>query len=262
MHKNSSDSNPQAHLETMPSYLEVPSHQEIQTQENNNTTFIYKLIKYKTPFDKSEYSCLENFIRGSASSFALGYAFKAVIGLVQVLFGLKSFQQAPSKIIEALINRDNIRFGGFMGLFTGILKLTISLLRVLRKKDDGITYFVAGFFAAYFSLFLNPKRSRAIWGLFLLPRAFDCIYNHLVNSGKIKKRVFHYPLLFALINMFTVYGYSGENYLIPSSIERFYTQVMNGDEFDLTIRQLFFEMVRRRLKKKGIIKDLCLPIEE
>ena len=79
-----------------------------------------------------------------------------------------------------------------MAAFTGILKSTICFLRIVRKNDNGINFFIAGgtnisllisfwFFklalAGGLSLFIQPKSNRTVWGTFLIARAFVRLLN-------------------------------------------------------------------------------------
>lgn len=237
-----------------------PGYFDEDSSENHKPSILRRIYEYRTPYDKSDYSCIENVARGTVKSFAIGYSVKAAAFFFKFLATSLKSPNRGKKLLEVLFNQENLRFGFFLGLFTGILKMVISILRIITRGNHGSHYFVAGFLGAYLSLFLLPKGSRSIWAYFLLPRAFDCCYNHLVSKGKLKKRSWHYVLLFALMNTFTVYCYVGESYLIPPSIEKFYTMVMNSDCNDQIIRQLFFEMARRRLVKANAIKDVCLPI--
>jgi len=222
-----------------------------------NISLWKKLYHYKTPFDRSKYSCLENCVRGTTQSFIIGFSIKAVLAVFRLLIGPEKLSYKSGKLLAAVFGFDNIRFGSFLGLLTGITKLILSLLRILRKKDDGMNGFLATFVGAYLSLFFLPKQSRSLFSLFLLPRAFDCCYNHFVNNNKFKRRGWHFVLLFALMNMFTVYNYTSEEYLIPHSIEKFYNMVLCPSENDLIKRRLCSEIARRSLVKKGIIQDLC-----
>jgi len=227
------------------------------SEPSTDTSLIKELWLYRTPFEKSKYSCVENFLRGTAQSFAIGFSIKVALSFFHLLIGPEKLSEKPKKLLEIITKTENLKFGSFLGVLTGVLKLTITLLRILRKKDDGINYFLASFLGAYLSLFLLPKQSRAILGLFLLPRAFDCCYNHLANNKKLKRRSWHFVLLFALMNMFTVYNYTSEEYLIPHSIEKFYNMVLCPSENDLIIRKLCSEIARRSLVKRKIIQNMC-----
>jgi len=210
-------------------------------------------LKFRTHFCQHDFGCIENVLRGFLKSFTLGYLIKSGISLIGALINLKKVLKNPTLLISALINKDNAKFGAFMGAFTGILKATICLLRIIRKNDNGINFFIAGALAGGISLFIQPKNNRTVWGTFLIARAFDCVYNHLVLTGKIKKSPFHYVFLFAILNSFTGYAFGHEPYLLPKSLEKFYLQMTNMHENDKVMRGIWIERTRRELAAKGIV---------
>jgi len=216
--------------------------------------FSHPLLKFKTPLCQHDHGCIENIIRGFSKSFTLGYLIKSGISLIGVLIGFKKLMKNPKILFHALVNTDNAKFGAFMGAFTGILKATICLLRVIRKNDNGINFFIAGALAGFVSLFIQPKNNRTVWGTFLIARAFDCVYNHLVLNGTIKKSPFHYVLLFAILNSFTGYAFGHEPYLLPKSLEKFYMQMTNMHENDKIMRSIWIERTRRDLQARGYVE--------
>jgi hypothetical protein len=213
----------------------------------------HPLVKFKTEFCQHEFGCIENVLRGFAKSFTLGYLIKMGIRIIGVLISFKKLMKKPSMMLKALVNKDNVRFGAFLGAFTGILKSTICLLRIIRKNDDGSNFFAAGALAGFLSLFIQPKSDRTVWGTFLIARAFDCVYNHLVLNGTIKKSPFHYVFLFALLNSFTGYAFGHEPYLLPRSLEKFYLQMTNMHDNDRIMRSIWIERTRRELQAKGYV---------
>ena len=82
-------------------------------------------------------------------------------------------------------------------------------MRVLRKKNDKLNNFTAGAVAGYFSIGFLEKTSRMTWSGYLLARAFDAVYRHLVNKKVFKKKrmaLFAY-FLFNLWILWTLYRY-------------------------------------------------------
>ena len=114
----------------------------------------HPIFTYKTKFDKSELSCLENVLMGTVKSFALGYGIKATIGLIFALLNLKNVKKNPKVLLKALLNQSNLRLGLFMSIKTCLLKSVIVLSRILTKKDSPYSYVLGGFAGAYFSSFL------------------------------------------------------------------------------------------------------------
>ncbi len=218
----------------------------------------HPVLEYRTPFEKSEYSCLENILRGTIKSFLIGYGIRGAISLVMTLVKFKKIIQKPSLLIKALFNGTNLRFGSFLACHTGLLKSFITIFRLITKKDQGVQHFLSGFLASYFSSFIWEKNTRSLWGVFALSRAFDTVYNHLVNSGKIKKRGANYAVIFVFVQLLGCYAFGYEPYLLPNSLEKFYVQMTAMNKNDNIFRHLWAEITRRRLKRDGIIKDIFI----
>jgi len=219
----------------------------------------HPVLEYRTKFDRSKYSAIENIIRGFFKSFLITYCLKAGLNLVSVLLKLSQLAKDPSLLIKAFLNKDNFMVGWFMGLLTGLMKAVITLSRIIRKKDDGYNGFLGGFIAGWISYFFWKRNNATFLACFMLSRAYDCYYNHLVNSGKIKQRTWHYPLIFALMKMVTGYAWSFETYLISPDLERFYERIVPKTDNDNVIFRLWQEMTRRSLVRSGVIQEPHLP---
>jgi len=219
----------------------------------------HPVLEYRTEFDRSKYSAIENIIRGFLKSFLITYCLKAGLNLVGVLLKFNKIIQNPAILIKVFLNKDNFAIGWFMGLLTGLMKGVITLSRIIRKKDDGYNGFLGGFIAGWISFFFWRKNNATFLACFMLSRAYDCYYNHLVNSGKIKQKFWHYPLLFSLMKVVTGYGWSMETYLISPDLERFYEKIVPKTHNDNVIFRLWQEMTRRQLVRDGIIKEPFLP---
>jgi hypothetical protein len=215
----------------------------------------HPIVEFRTPFDRSNYSSLENILRGFFKSFITAYGAKAALNLVTTLIKFNQVLKKPSLLIKALISKDNFMLGWFMAMLTGVMKATILLCRLIRKKDDGYNGAWAGFVAGYLSFFFWKRKSGGFLACFMLSRAFDCYYNHLINSGKIKKRSWHYPLLFSFLNILTGYGYAHEKYLIDPALNKFYEKVTAKTPNDSAIMNLWLEITRRRLVRAGVIQE-------
>eukprot|EP01017_Pseudomicrothorax_dubius_P004713 TRINITY_DN11007_c0_g1_i2.p1 TRINITY_DN11007_c0_g1~~TRINITY_DN11007_c0_g1_i2.p1 ORF type:complete len:214 (+),score=26.04 TRINITY_DN11007_c0_g1_i2:183-824(+) len=151
---------------------------------------------------KHEGSCVWNCFKGTTQSFALCYSIKAVLSLIGVLLNRKKLKSgAISVLLKALINSDNIRFAAFPAAFSFIAKSMLCTLRHLRKSDDGVNSLAAGFIAGFLSLFLQAKKMRATWGLFLIGRALDIFYNSLCNKGIINYSGHHLTILLTICNL-------------------------------------------------------------
>ena len=108
------------------------------------------------------------------------------------------------------------------------LLLEYSLIRVMKDykyTDDQINNFLSGALAGFLAIGFLQKASRMTWSGYLLARAFDAFYKHLINKKVIKKREIHYIFIFALMYGFYGYCIAMENDVIPTSIAKFFNSV-------------------------------------
>lgn len=178
-------------------------------------------LEYKTPFDKTKFSCIENILRGSIKSFGIGYGVKSALGLVKTLIGFKKLMKDPKLLLNPLLDKASFKTGFFALILSFFLKGGISLLRVLRKKDDGINAFIGGALAGYFSMFMVSSKKTFV-ACFFLSRAVECFYNSLANKGLIKRKKYHWVLIYGLGMMLIGYSFANERYLMdPGSLKSF-----------------------------------------
>jgi len=180
-------------------------------------TIIQKLIEhfpilgFKTEFDKTDVSCLENIVRGFVKPFITFFGIKALISLIKAIIQYKKqLILNPLLLIKAIVNVDNIKFGSFFGSLTALLKVGIVLGRVLRKKDDGWNAFLGGLIAGWVSLFFFGKPARIFPACFMLTNACDSIYNHFAEKGTFKRTEFHHVAWFAIMSAILGYIYARE----------------------------------------------------
>lgn len=213
------------------------------------------VLEYRTPFDKSEYPCVENILRGAIKSFVVAYGVKAFLTMLMSLLKYRKIMKDPMLLIQPFLSKDSVKIGCFLGSNTLIMKTVVTLTRILRKKDDGLNGFLAGLAAGYLSLFFFKNGNRLFLTCFLLSRAFDCCYNHLVNKGTIKKSPYHYTIIFSLMNALTGWAYAHEPYLLNPAMEKFGDKMTSQGANENILGYLRKEMTRRALMKRGIIKE-------
>lgn len=102
----------------------------------------------KSNFCKHGRSCQGNCLRGFIRSFGMGFGIKAFISLISGLL-LQRLYRKPLQLVKQVFGIDSLRFGAFLGVFTGSYKGIQCLLRFLRGKEDtwnsGIAAAVASF---------------------------------------------------------------------------------------------------------------------
>jgi len=156
-------------------------------------------------------------------------------------------------ILRCLVNKENFKFGAFLGLMTFTLKSLICLLRKIRNKEDGFNTFVSGALAGYLNLFFIEKNHRLAFATFFLSRAFDSCYNSMVNRGTIKKSQLNYVIIFMLLNGLNVYASFHEPYLVPDSLTKFFNFVFQKGDWETQLEPLLPEMTKRRLIKSNLL---------
>lgn len=172
----------------------------------------------RTTFCKHDYGCLENVISGTVNSIILSYILSVGINFLSLV----PFKRKYGEFLSSLVKFDSLRMCGFISSYTFILKIALCLLRKLRNKDDQINNFLSGALAGFLAIGFLQKESRMTWSGYLLARAFDAFYKHLVNKNVIKKREIHYIFIFALMYGFYGYCIAIENDSIPTSISKFF----------------------------------------
>lgn len=175
----------------------------------------------KTPFCRHDYGCLENVVSGTLNSLVLSYILSVGINFLSLV----PFKRKYNEFIWSLFRFQSLRMCGFITSYTFVLKSTLCLLRKIREKDDHVNNFISGAAAGFLAIGFLEKVSRMTWSGYLLARAFDALYKHLVNRKVFKKREIHYILIFALMYGFYGYCIAIENDVIPRSIAKFFNSV-------------------------------------
>lgn len=222
----------------------------------------FPILNYKAPFEDSGYSTIENILRGFIRPFILGYGFKAFINLLLALLKFKKWTKNPLILLKAFARKDNLKLAMLLSTFTSVMKVVIALSRIARNKDDGYNGFLGGLIAGWLSLFFTAKDGRAFLACFMMSRAFDCYYNHLVINKTITKKEWHFPMIFALCGTVTGYAYGHEQYLNSPSVNKAFDQMSTIDGNNLSLMWLWHEITRRRLVRQGILSEpYLLPIK-
>ena len=153
----------------------------------------------------------------------MGYLTKTAISLV---FGLKKVFKNPKFIFSVLFSKDSVSFGMFLGTFSSIFKAVICLCR--RKwGNSSKPSILAGFLAGCISILFLHQRPRQNLALFLLTRAFDTIYNSLIQKGIIPKWKYDYVFLYSLMMTITGYCYGNEPGCLTPDMNKFYLSFTN-----------------------------------
>ena len=81
------------------------------------------------------------------------------------------------------------------------------MVKIIKYNKKGINAFLSGALAGFFSMMVNQKSNRSMWGIFLLSRAIQFIINSQENRGRLfKKKELNWIMLFCLIWLFLGYN--------------------------------------------------------
>lgn len=207
-----------------------------------------ELLLRKSPFCRHDYGCLENILSGTCNSLLLSYILNVGINFLSLV----PFKRRYSEFIWSLIHLNSLRMCAFITSYTFVLKVAICFLRYLRQKDDQINNFFSGACAGFVAIGFLEKTSRMTWSGYLLARAFDAFYKHLVNKKVFKKREIHYIFIFALMYGFYGYCIALENEAIPQSISKFFNSVYKAtyEKNRFTLNSVLADRHAHELAKK------------
>lgn len=160
------------------------------------------LFEYRTQFDRADRPIFDNIMIDTARSFGLMYGLGASFSVIKAIVNFKRTIRNPGTLIKELLEEGKIRSGAFTAMMTFVMKTTIALLRIIRKKDDGLNGFVGGALGGYLSLFLLKTDKKVFIVLSLLSRAFDTMYANGANKGYYKRSMWHYHIAYWIMGTF------------------------------------------------------------
>lgn len=196
-----------------------------QTEETKKKPFLsryginHPLLEYRSPFDRSPYPVIENIVRDTGYSFLLTFGIKAGLSLVSNLINIKSFKGKYLELITKSFGSGNVQLASAMGILTFMIKASIALLRIVRKKDDGWNGFVGGYLGGYLAMFLLKSKKMFIT-CFMLSRGIDTIYNSLSSRGHFKKKNIHWITTYAFMLAAVCYAHAHEPYLLDKGLSK------------------------------------------
>eukprot|EP01112_Ceratiomyxa_fruticulosa_P013609 TRINITY_DN382_c0_g4_i3.p1 TRINITY_DN382_c0_g4~~TRINITY_DN382_c0_g4_i3.p1 ORF type:complete len:287 (+),score=41.25 TRINITY_DN382_c0_g4_i3:143-1003(+) len=195
---------------------------------NNNTNNQQNSVRLCKHPNHSEFACLIHALKGFARGFALGYGIRGAIALITALV-IKRLYRNPKKLIQSsILHPDVIRFGLFLGTYTGTLKGVNCLLRYLRKREDGWNAIIAGSVAGL-SMYFSKSNEIA---LYLFARALESIFNALHKRGIVPSFKHGDSVLFAVCTSIMFYAFAWEPEALRPSYRKFITNASGGRDYD------------------------------
>ncbi|GLG95671.1 Uncharacterized protein GBIM_02600 [Gryllus bimaculatus] len=122
------------------------------------------------------FSCVHYVTQGSLKLFSVGYSLQVCLKL---LLQMKRIVKNPKLISRCLFHRDALRFGAFLGGFSGLFRVTSCLLRWLTDCNSACHSIPAGLVAGLSFTFF-PDVTIA---LYLLWKWVELMYSDGVEKG-------------------------------------------------------------------------------
>eukprot|EP00455_Lapot_gusevi_P028538 TRINITY_DN3048_c0_g1_i3.p1 TRINITY_DN3048_c0_g1~~TRINITY_DN3048_c0_g1_i3.p1 ORF type:complete len:446 (+),score=97.67 TRINITY_DN3048_c0_g1_i3:102-1439(+) len=177
----------------------------------------------KTPFCKHPRSCAGNSIKGALKSFSIGFGIKSSINLITSLVFQRKLLSKPLEFVKHVFGPDSLRFGAFLGLFTGSFKIVQCLARHLRQKEDHFNSLLAGCLAS-FSILVDDSERQKTFSLYLLVRAMDLLYHSGVRHQVISKFEHRDIFLFCVACCVIMYCWHFNKDMLPKSYHSWISQ--------------------------------------
>ncbi|KJE92785.1 hypothetical protein CAOG_003685 [Capsaspora owczarzaki ATCC 30864] len=153
--------------------------------------YIMGLLALKCPVCKHPGGCAHGALRAVLKGFALGFGLR---GGVAFATSLAKYKLQLKKVLRAVFARPNLAFGGFLATLFGSARATECVLRLLRRKDDGINAVVAG---AVSSLSILLARNEEI-SMYMLWKSFEALFNYGEARGMVPSWYHGDVLLFSV----------------------------------------------------------------
>jgi len=129
--------------------------------------------------------------------------------------------------VASCLGRESLRFGLFVGSFSGLYRLALRVLQRVRGEARTSNALVAGAVASL-ALLWEEEDQRVTFSHYLLVRALQCVYNALKSRGKLDflgNSLKHGDsLLFAVSSAQVMYAYGARPETIPYSYYKFIVQ--------------------------------------
>ena len=219
-------------------------------------TFL-KPYDFKTEFCIHKAGCLENSIQGFLKNFTIGFLIKLTFLFLKAI--LKNKHKLPALLLHKIrifiqnpsFSFKNVksvfRLGLFLGLFGFVFKIVLCLMRVVRKREDGVNAFVAGCVGGV-SILVEESGFRKNLHLYLLSRAVECGFRMLKQRMWFRGFVMDEIVAFAGISAFLMYIFAYAFYAFPPKLESFFNKFSHLKCYDFDYLQALRRIAARSLQ--------------
>ncbi|KRX07911.1 P-loop containing nucleoside triphosphate hydrolase [Pseudocohnilembus persalinus] len=231
----------------------------------------HPLLEEKNCNCKHDNGCFTQIFDLTIRGFGVGYTVKTALNLILTLIKKPmSLVKNPLNLIFILVNKQSFDFALFPCIYNFVLQATTCAIKLLRNKiqveklskqggeNQGISQklekiiepFISGFAAGFLALLVKQKKDRAIWGLFLITRALECLYNSLINKGYIPYTKFNWVFIFSLLWICQGYNIAMEPDNCPKPFQKFIGTQMCQDAGDYSLNLAWIRKKNMELKKQ------------
>ncbi|KAL1517740.1 hypothetical protein ABEB36_001471 [Hypothenemus hampei] len=147
---------------------------------------IYKKLIYRVKcFGRHKtcphpFSCFYYFLEGSGKMFGIGLGIQITLKLV---LNIRKLFASPKAIKQILLRKDILNLGLFLGLYSGVFRGSLCILRRIFGKDDATFAFPASLLAAL----AFKKYPDTTVALYILWKAAQITYNIGIEKGFVPK---------------------------------------------------------------------------
>lgn len=225
MERTTMDKRPVRQLEP----IEENSHEseELDSMPLDTLQLVFKQYKLLLKYFKTRETwlrCPKNYCKHEEET-CMSYAwngfkgtFKKAYLLKIVLAGILALLRHKLKIYKNLgflISNDTIRFALFPSLFSFVYRITISILRRTRNKEDGFNPLAAAMLASFTIFMDNDRARRQKIALYTLIRALHSI-TEISDQNKIMKKIPNSEVLVFMLSVTApIYLYFYERDILP-----------------------------------------------
>ena len=153
--------------------------------------------------------------------FNKAYKFYIPLHVVPVLlFKRHRLRQEPTKTIKQTVK--NIMMSSlFLSTYVAVFRYLLCVFKNARGKVDRWNLVGAAFFCGFAVIFENEPRRNEL-ALYLLPRAFEALWNYGVKQGKLRNHKNGEVLVFAICMSFIMYCYqNAQEHIKPAYLSMF-----------------------------------------
>ena len=191
----------------------------------------------KTPHCKHQCGWLWNASRGFVTNFIAGYLMRTCI---KIAFSLLKKKKSFYDYLRMLSHPDSLSFAAFFGLLVGSYKAFNCIMRVARKKEDGVNSIVSGVLWSL-AAFADQNSSRRVGMIYMLfARSVQVSVTTLDSKKVMKERNDYYLAFYVVWTMLFIYMLYFEQEIWPSFAHKLMANTGSMKKNDMILKDLIW----------------------